>query len=158
MALSEKELNEIGQQVGDDFLVCIKGNLNSSSYEQGKRRLQEVRRNFKKEPPVFRDMDVVMKSNNQDDIIKYLLDIGWVEDGVSSSNSYKIITQNSYPLAGAIINVGNRPRFKKGDWKVTVGKSTTYFYKPEVNKDRNLWDGFHFNNSSIEDIKLKASE
>lgn len=94
--------------------------------------------------------------NKQSEIISYLLENGWAEDGKSSSRSYKIITTASYPLPGAIIHQGNRPRFIKGNWKVTVGKFTTYFYLPENGKPSNQWLGNHFNNSDIEGIKSKA--
>lgn len=96
--------------------------------------------------------------NNQNEIINYLLENNWTEDGKSQASSFKIITQNSYPLAGAIIHQGNRPRFQKNDWYVTVGKLTTYFYKPEKNIKSYQWQSFYFKNNEIDNIKNKANE
>jgi len=96
--------------------------------------------------------------NRQSEIITSLLENGWAEDGKSSYRSFKIITTESYPLAGAVIHQGGRPRFNKGNWKVTVGKFTTYFYLPEDGKPSNQWIGNHFNNTNLDGIKSKAVE
>lgn len=97
-------------------------------------------------------------NKKQDEIINWLLQNKWTSKGNSQASSYKIITVDSYPLAGAIIHQGNRPRFQKGDWFVTVGKFTTYFYNPEKGKQSYQWQSFYFKNNEIENIKNKANE
>jgi hypothetical protein len=89
-----------------------------------------------------------VRMDNQSVVINELIDNNWEADGNTISKSYKIITQKSYPLSGALITQGGRPRFRKGHWKVTVGKRTTYFYQLDKNKQVN--NGHHF--STTKDI------
>jgi hypothetical protein len=57
---------------------------------------------------------------------------GFVEAGSTNPIHYKVITVNSYPLAGALVDGPGRQRFCRHDgWKCTVGKRTVYFYKPK---------------------------
>ena len=66
---------------------------------------------------------------NQDRVIKMLVRRGFITDGMTRSETYKIVTQSSYPLAGGLVTTGGKPRFKKGKWKVGVGKVTTVIYR-----------------------------
>ncbi len=70
-----------------------------------------------------------MKSDNQDKVIELLKQDGWQSAGNTYIDSYKIITAKSYPLAGAIITTGGKPKFEKNGWTACVGKKTTTFYK-----------------------------
>ena len=110
------------------------------------------------------------KPINQDRVIEMLVRRGFAVDGKTRTETYKIITQQSYPLAGAVITQGGRPRFKKGKWKVTVGKNTTVIYrlpdKPETVTGRGRmagrrvltgrdWDMYHFMTKEVEKIRDK---
>lgn len=62
-----------------------------------------------------------------DQVIDVLTKHGWVEDGVTIRQSYRT---HSFAFGGGpIVHTGGRRRFKKGDWKVTVGKRTVCFFK-----------------------------
>lgn len=64
-------------------------------------------------------------------IINILLEKGFELDGTSQGEAYKLITKNSYPLPGALVEPAIRQRLKKSgtEYKVTVGKVTTNFYR-----------------------------
>lgn len=70
-----------------------------------------------------------MKADNQNKVIELLIQDGWQPNGTTYADSYKIITAKSYPLAGAIITTGGKPKYEKNGWTVCVGKRTTTFYK-----------------------------
>lgn len=59
-----------------------------------------------------------------------LLADGWEPAGETNSANYRIITKESYPLPGATICSGGKPRFKKNGWICAVGKRTVKFYMP----------------------------
>ena len=65
------------------------------------------------------------------DVIELLLKEGWSEKGATQSQSYR-----SASLAyggGSLVKLGGRIRLARGQWRVTVGKRTTCFYrKPET--------------------------
>lgn len=67
--------------------------------------------------------------SNQDRVIEMLVRRGFAADGETFSQAYKIVTQQSYPLAGGLVTTGGKPRFRKGKWKVGVGKITTTIYR-----------------------------
>jgi len=77
-----------------------------------------------------------MGKQHQAEIIKYLLANNWEEDGQTHSESYKIITQSSYPLAGGFVTTGGKPRFSKGGWKIGVGIRTTVIYRRPENPEK----------------------
>lgn len=81
--------------------------------------------------------------------IELITRYSWQEAGQSRSEAYKVITVKSYPLAGGIVNLGGRPRFRNGEWMVTVGKQTTYFYKPDRGKDMAYWDSARFRTKDL---------
>jgi hypothetical protein len=106
-------------------------------------------------------------------VIMLILSYGFVDDGNTMIETYKIITQNSYPLPGAIVTAGGRKRFKNGEWKVTIGKFTTYFYKIPENPDTvkgqgrlagkavmtgRDWITFRFRTKDMKEIENKLSE
>ena len=62
-------------------------------------------------------------------VINHLLAHGYIEDGRTQEDTFKIITQASYPLPGRIVTMGGRLRFKNGDKRVTVGKRIVCFYE-----------------------------
>ena len=90
--------------------------------------------------------------DNQKRVIATLLENNWYDDGLTAARQYKIITQDSYPLAGGTIKQGGKPRMKKCDWKVSVGKRTTYFYRREKGKPYYEWEGKGFPTKNIDDI------
>ena len=95
---------------------------------------------------------------NIDVVIDLLLRNGWEENGRTGLQSFKVITKESYPLAGGIMNLGNRLRFKKGDWKVTVGKQTTFFYHPKVGTSYLDEGNKHLRTGDITQIKSIIEE
>jgi len=62
-------------------------------------------------------------------VIEHLLAHGYEEDGKTREDTFKLVTQKSYPLPGAIVTMGGRLRFKNGDKRVTVGKRVVCFYE-----------------------------
>ena len=70
-------------------------------------------------------MNIAMK-----EVVALLLEDGWTENGVTQQTSFRL---SSFAYGGGpVVNLGGRLRLQKGDWKVTVGKRTTCFYrKPE---------------------------
>ena len=70
-------------------------------------------------------------ADNLGKVLDLLHEAGWEPDGETEHKQFKIITQASYPLAGAVIQLGGRLRFHKpnSDRYVTVGKRTVYFYR-----------------------------
>jgi hypothetical protein len=62
-------------------------------------------------------------------VITLLQNYNYVPDGHTQSDTFKIITKTSYPLAGDIVTLGGRLRFKRGlNNYATVGKRVTCFY------------------------------
>lgn len=51
---------------------------------------------------------------------KFLKSKGWQSAGYTHQERYRIITKESYPLPGAEITTGGKPRYKKGQWMVSV--------------------------------------
>jgi len=74
-----------------------------------------------------------MGTGIRNDVIKFLIDAGWVEAGVTRMESYR--THSLAYGGGSIVTTGNKPRFKKGDWTVTVGMRTTTFFKKPANPE-----------------------
>jgi len=72
---------------------------------------------------------------------RFLKSKGWREIGYTESKTFKIITRKTYPLSGALITTGGKPRYERGKWRVTIGKRNTHFYKPEKGKDYTEWAG-----------------
>ncbi len=66
-----------------------------------------------------------------DKVIEILLVAGYVPDGVTHGETYRIVTQASYPSVGAEISTGGRKRFVlPGTTKrATVGKRIVCFYE-----------------------------
>lgn len=92
---------------------------------------------------------------NQTFIIELLQSYGWKDDGTTFSQTYKVITHQSYPLAGGIVTTGGKPRLvsPNGTMKVGVGKNTTYFYVPEPGKEYWQWQGWSFKTRDREAIQ-----
>jgi len=90
-------------------------------------------------------------------VIELLQAFGWEEDGHSREQHFKVITHQSYPLAGGLMTLGGRPRLKRGAWKVTVGKVTTYFYKPGPG-DFYSWEGHRVPTKDFEEVQRLAIE
>ena len=114
-----------------------------------------------------------MAKKDQVELIEYLVANGWEDDGQTHSERYRIITKASYPLAGAEVTTGGKPRFRKGDWKIGVGANTTVIYRRPKNPEtitgvgriagrRVLtfrdWDMFSFNTKNQNSIKVKLKE
>ena len=70
-----------------------------------------------------------------DEVIEQLVAAGFAADGHTATETHKIITAQSYPLAGQVITTGGRARFARGSLYCTVGKRTVYFYTRERGKD-----------------------
>ena len=70
--------------------------------------------------------------------IKEILEFGFQPDGHTETNSYKIVTANSYPLPGKIVTTGGRQKFKKGNLKITIGKRTVCMYSVKDKKAINM--------------------
>jgi len=85
------------------------------------------------------------------DTIQLILDHGYVEDGHTRGQAYKVVTKESYPLPGKVIHAKGRLRFKRRDdpdKRVTVGKITTNFYTVGI-------DGFtQFRTKDTDEISL----
>lgn len=111
-----------------------------------------------------------MGIEHQAKLIKFLIDSGWVAEGYTRSETYKIITQNSYPLAGGIVTIGGKPRFIKDGWWVAVGVRTTVIYKkpdkPETMKGTGRlagrdvytfkdWETYNINTKEVDEVKGK---
>ena len=68
-----------------------------------------------------------------EEVIKFLLENGWEEDGTTRLQSYRL---SSFAFGGGpIVTLGGRIRLKKGNTKVTVGKRTTCFFKKPENPE-----------------------
>ena len=98
--------------------------------------------------------------NKQSQVIELLTANGWLPDGHTMPNTYKIITIASYPLAGGLVQSGGHPRFVKDAWKVSAGKRIVYFYKPDKEKPYYKWDGVGFGTKDLQGIEdwLKVNE
>ena len=90
-----------------------------------------------------------MAKDEANKVIELLKAQDWAEAGYTHQRNYRIITANSYPLAGAEIKSGGHPRFTKGDWRVSVGKRITYFFKPDKSKPYYQWAGCQFKTSDL---------
>lgn len=114
-----------------------------------------------------------MAKQHQAELIAFLLANGWQDDGQTYSETYKIITAKSYPLAGALVTTGGKPRFAKNGWKIGVGVNTTVIYRrpdnPETIKGagkmagRDIltfrdWEMYNIKTRDIEEIKAKLRE
>jgi len=114
-----------------------------------------------------------MAGQHQAEIISYLRVSGWEEDGETYSQTYKLITAKSYPLAGALVTTGGKPRFKKADWKIGVGPNTTIIYRKPPNPEtikgagrmagRDLltfkdWESYTFKTRDVEAIREKLEQ
>lgn len=96
--------------------------------------------------------------DNQTKVIELLTTSGWLPNGYTSERSYKMITTESYPLAGALVHSGGHPRFMKGDWKVSVGKRIVYFYKPDKDTPYHKWIGVNYATKDLRAIEEKILE
>lgn len=107
-----------------------------------------------------------MAKKDQAELIGYLVKNGWEDDGQTHSERYRLITKASYPLAGAEVTTGGKPRFRKGDWKIGVGSNTTVIYRKPENPERVAthrgkvftfqdWDMYSFNTRDQDQIKAK---
>lgn len=76
-------------------------------------------------------------------IIQMLLMAGYQPAGQTIGETFRIVTQASYPCAGAEISTGGRQRFALPDspQRVTVGKRWVCFYLSE-NKTARGWQNF----------------
>lgn len=110
-----------------------------------------------------------MAKKDQAELIEYLTANGWEDDGETHSEQYRLITSQSYPLAGAEVTTGCKPRFKKKGWKIGVGVITTVIYRRPENPERVAthrgmvftfkdWDMFSFNTKDQGQIKAKLKE
>lgn len=114
-----------------------------------------------------------MGRKHQTELIKFLLANGWKDDGQTHSETYRIITAKSYPLAGGQVTTGGKPRFKKQGWKIGVGVNSTVIYKrpdkPETVKGqgrmagRNVltfkdWEMYNIRTREIDQIKAKLDQ
>jgi len=66
-------------------------------------------------------------------VLKLLRERGWAEDGATQSVSYK--TASAAYGGGSVVQLDGRTRLQKGQWKVTVGKRTTCFYRRPANPE-----------------------
>jgi hypothetical protein len=73
-----------------------------------------------------------------DNAIKILLDAGYTPHGETHFEVVRIITQKSYPNAGATVKSGGRLRFEKGKLRATVGKRTVCLYEVIDGQARNM--------------------
>lgn len=94
------------------------------------------------------------KPSSMDRAIEILVENGFVPDGRTQSETFKIITSRSYPLAGALVTLGGRLRFSHSthNLKVTVGKRTVCFYDVE-NKIAANFKNFSTKRLTAEDVK-----
>ena|SRR5689334_19041274 len=72
----------------------------------------------------------IPKASSIDLAIEILVENGFIPDGHTQAETFKIITAKSYPLAGALITLGGRLRFYNSahNLKATVGKRTVCLY------------------------------
>ena len=68
-----------------------------------------------------------------EEVIKFLLENGWEEDGTTRLQSFR--THSLAFGGGPVVTLGGRIRLKKGDNKVTVGKRTTCFFRKPDNPE-----------------------
>lgn len=114
-----------------------------------------------------------MAKKDQAELINYLVANNWVEDGQTYSERYRLITAKSYPLAGAEVTTGGKPRFKKGNWKIGVGPNTTVIYRKPGNPEtiagvgrmagRRIltfhdWEMYNFKTRDLAQIEAKLGE
>jgi hypothetical protein len=96
-------------------------------------------------------------------VIRALLAAGFEADGTTESETVKLITRNSYPLPGKLATFGGRQRYRRGDWRVTVGPRVVFFYKPST-IDRGVacmptfGRSHRFKTSQIEAIRSRIAE
>jgi hypothetical protein len=97
------------------------------------------------------------KGEKMDEVIKLLLSAGYMADGVTLSESYKVITANSYPLAGSIVTTGGRKRFSlpNTNKRVTVGKRVVCFYEKEGVEVKNFRN---IKTADLESIKKEMNQ
>lgn len=111
-----------------------------------------------------------MGVQHQTELIRHLIENGWSAEGFTRSETYKIITKDSYPLAGGIVTTGGKPRFIKDGWWVAVGVRTTVIYKkpdePETMKGAGRlagkeiytfkdWESYNINTKEVDKVKGK---
>lgn len=104
-------------------------------------------------------------------VIDLLLKEGWVENGTTQIFSYR--TASRAYGGGSLVTLGGRIRLQKGDWKVTVGKRTTCFYRKPENPETisgagrlagtrvytfRDWEQTNFHTKDIEGIKRFIAE
>jgi hypothetical protein len=69
-----------------------------------------------------------------ENVIQKLKELGWQENGETMKREFRMPTQK-VPLygksGGELVTLGGRQRFKRGDYFVTVGGKTTFFYKKD---------------------------
>lgn len=94
----------------------------------------------------------------QDFVIDLLKALGWTDAGESRTQTFRLITHESYPLPGAEVTTGGRPRFAKGAWRVTVGKVSTYFYRPDWSKEFWQWEGRRVKTKDAAEVERVAKE
>lgn len=65
-----------------------------------------------------------------DEAVRAVTAAGYVPDGTTASTFGKVITAASYPLAGKLVTMGGRMRFRLPgtEERVTIGPRTTCFY------------------------------
>lgn len=91
-----------------------------------------------------------------DEVIKLLIDNGYVFDGRTMSDTFRIITTSSYPFAGREVTVGGRTRLHLPETNqyVTVGKQVVCFYI----KDKAAYNWKNLYTKNIEEIKDYLNE
>lgn len=87
------------------------------------------------------------------EITRLCLNNGFEADGSTKTEPVKFITKDSYPLAGAPAIFGGRLRLRdsKSNWKVTIGKRTTCFYRVEKHRSGNFKN---FPTKNIDEVSL----
>lgn len=94
-----------------------------------------------------------MKKSNMDNAIEILVSSGFSPNGYTMQETFKIITSRSYPLAGALVKLGGRPRFThECGLKATVGERTVCLYDVK-NKIAGNFHNFKTSELSADDVK-----
>jgi hypothetical protein len=83
-------------------------------------------------------------------MIAILLNAGFGFSGKTRQEHVKFITKDSYPLAGALATFGGRSKFRRGDWRVTIGARTVSFYQVLEGQATNFRN---FKTSDVEGVK-----
>lgn len=141
-------------------MVCLPGNKIKHSSE-------------KIRSGVTKGVKCYMTKFQQIGLIDYLVANGWESDGETFSERYRLITKKSYPLAGAEVTTGGKPRLRKNGWKIGVGARTTVLYRRPENPEtitgtdrmagRRVmtfqdWEMYNFNTREPDQIKAKLKE